>query len=178
MTLPSYIGNADQRTTLYLPAARPRFDEARGGWFAFTPRYVDAPFDCQAGAWWGPCPTEAMAEQVADELNDQMIALMERLRSRALQTAGKNSTLTEPVQITDLYKRREDLKRDLAAVEVAIERCHHDWPTRRLPPSKTVPAPGRGSRTGPVRSAASSTSASTPRRGGPSESGQGRRSSR
>jgi hypothetical protein len=34
--------------------------------------------------------------------------------------------MIEPVQITDLYKRREDLKRDLAAVEVAIERCHHD----------------------------------------------------
>jgi hypothetical protein len=32
-----------------------------------------------------------------------------------------------PAQIIDLYKRREDLKRDLAAVEGAIERCHHDW---------------------------------------------------
>jgi len=30
-------------------------------------------------------------------------------------------------QITDLYKRRDDLKRDLAAVETAIERCHCDW---------------------------------------------------
>jgi ferredoxin-like protein FixX len=37
------------------------------------------------------------------------------------------SVVTDPVQIIDLYKRREDLKRDLAAVEVAIERCHHDW---------------------------------------------------
>jgi hypothetical protein len=35
--------------------------------------------------------------------------------------------MTEPVQITDLYKRRDDLRRDLAAVEVAIERCNHDF---------------------------------------------------
>jgi hypothetical protein len=35
--------------------------------------------------------------------------------------------MTEPVQIIDLYKRREDLRRDLAAVEAAIERCNHDW---------------------------------------------------
>jgi hypothetical protein len=35
--------------------------------------------------------------------------------------------LDKPVIIVDLYKRREDLKRDLAAVEVAIERCNHDF---------------------------------------------------
>jgi hypothetical protein len=38
-----------------------------------------------------------------------------------------SSSVTETVQIIDLYKRREDLKRELAAVEVAIERCHHDF---------------------------------------------------
>lgn len=35
--------------------------------------------------------------------------------------------MTESVQIIDLYKRREDLKRELAAVEVAIDRCNHDF---------------------------------------------------
>jgi len=35
--------------------------------------------------------------------------------------------MTEPIQIIDRYKRREDLKRDLVAVEVAIERCNHDF---------------------------------------------------
>lgn len=32
-----------------------------------------------------------------------------------------------PVQITDLYKRRADLKRELAGVEQAIERCNCSW---------------------------------------------------
>jgi hypothetical protein len=42
--------------------------------------------------------------------------------------------MTVTVQIRDLFARRDDLKRDLAAVEVAIERCHHDWvhPGERL----------------------------------------------
>lgn len=35
--------------------------------------------------------------------------------------------MTDIIQITDLYKRRDDLKRGLAAVEVSIERCQHDW---------------------------------------------------
>jgi hypothetical protein len=63
--------------------------------------------------------------------------------------------MTEPVQIIDLYKRREDLKRDLAAVEHAIERCNHDFAYTPATAFRTVPAPGRGSRTAPARSAAS-----------------------
>jgi hypothetical protein len=35
--------------------------------------------------------------------------------------------MTALVVIVDLYKRSEDLKRDLAAVEIAIDRCQRDW---------------------------------------------------
>jgi hypothetical protein len=31
------------------------------------------------------------------------------------------------VEITDLFARRDALKRELAGVEMAIERCNHDW---------------------------------------------------
>lgn len=35
--------------------------------------------------------------------------------------------MTAPAAITDLYARRDALKRELAGVEHAIDRCSHDW---------------------------------------------------
>ncbi len=35
--------------------------------------------------------------------------------------------MTAPAAITDLFARRDSLKRDLVAVEEAIVRCAHDW---------------------------------------------------
>ncbi|WP_315782416.1 hypothetical protein [Bradyrhizobium sp. SZCCHNPS1003] len=35
--------------------------------------------------------------------------------------------MAEQVEIRDLYKRREELRRELEAVNVAIERCNHDF---------------------------------------------------